>query len=111
MTDSIRSIAPTLSLHARAAALSGSAARMVSIAPVAPIASPAPPIATTPAPGPRLRQATSGDRYTPSAAAAPSLRDHLTALSVNSAALSTLGAVDSLLAEHFGGATTSRENH
>ena len=94
MTDSIRSGPSALSLHTRPATRA-----------TTPATSSSPASGSLPGPVLRLHGSTSGDRYTPSAAAAPNLRDHLANLSVNRAALSTLGAVDSLLTAHY--ATTS----
>jgi hypothetical protein len=86
MMHSIRSSSPTLCLHARPAT-PGTAA--VSTGATPPLQSPG----SSSAPGPRRHDSTSGDRYMSSVAAAPALRDHPMSLSMNSAALSTRGAV------------------
>jgi hypothetical protein len=93
MTDSIRSGIPNLTLYTRPA--------------VAPAAAPTVPSApSTEAPAtsrPTLHRTGQGDRYTPSAAASePALSARLQGLSVNRGALTTLGAVESMLAEHYG---------
>jgi hypothetical protein len=93
MTDAIRSGTPHLTLYTRP-----------TVAPATAPAVPSAPPAQAPAtPRPTLHRTEQGDRYTPSAAASePALSARLQALSVNRGALTTLGAVDSMLAEHYG---------